>query len=137
MSDVDTLADDYADGIAVELRHLDTVLAGRAGVTAAWEALDIGITIPEDRWQVVHMYLTEVCLEVDVLRSVTGSGHTRVEIRRTIGGPSCYITRSSSDGDLVDVTAYFGSQTAVRRLSLPTVAHCLDNYADMYLEVLA
>ena len=127
-------ADEYAGIIAQELLDLDTVLSGRFSDDDnedPWKALELdGIEDPTDSSLVLHTYLNETCLELDVLRSVTGSEHSRVEITRTMGGPSCYIARANQDGRIVEVTVHWAGDSATRRLLVPTLAEMLDDLAD-------
>ncbi len=126
-----TQADEYAGIIAQELRSLDTVLSGTLDdeELEVWAALELIDADPTDSWLVLDAYLNETCLEVTVLRAVSRSERTRVELLRTVGGPNCYITRDSLDGETIEVSVYWGGDSASRRLHLPTLARMLDELA--------
>jgi hypothetical protein len=94
-----------------------------------WSDLELDVDDPKDTWEVFTTYLNESCLEVTVLRAVTSSEKTRVEVLRTYGGPNCYIVRDSLDGKTIEVSVYWGGDSASRRLHLPTLAGMLDDVA--------
>jgi hypothetical protein len=130
MSDAQTLADDYADDITEELRHLDTVLDCRDHDGTALAALELDDVDPDDGTTgVLIAYLNGSCLEMDTLRSDTKQHRTFVEVLRTTGGPCCIFTRESDDGATVELRVYWGTGTATRRLTLPALADHLDELA--------
>lgn len=125
-----TEAENYASEIASELEALDALLSG-ATEGALWTTS--GVDRPDDPTDtslVLHTYLNEVCLEVEVLRASNNSQRNRVEITRTVGGPGCYIVRDNRDGEVIGITVYWGGETATRSLHLPLLSAMLDELAE-------
>jgi hypothetical protein len=85
---------------------------------------------PEDRYDALMTWLNDLALDVDVTRNVTTGDVTAVEVARTIGGPSCYVTFRYGE---VTVAAYWGTDRAEVRV--PSVeAHDL---ADLMLDLMS
>lgn len=84
---------------------------------------------PEDRVDALMTWLNDLAMDVEVTRRTDGEV-TAVEVARTIGGPSCYVTFRHGE---VTVLARWGSDRAEVRLA-PVEAHDL---ADLVLDLAA
>ena len=85
---------------------------------------------PDDRHDALMTWINDLALDVDVTRNLSTGEVTAVEVARTIGGPSCYVTFRYGD---VTVRAVWGTDEAVARV--PSVeAHDL---ADLMLDLMA
>jgi hypothetical protein len=78
------------------------------------------------------LWLDSNCLELSVKKDTRGDDYgARVEILRTFGGPNCYITRDTDDGDTVEVTTHWGSDSSRRRVTLRELANRIDELVYM------
>lgn len=119
---------DYCKLIRTELEACETLLG-------SWDPSDFNdmadafekLGYPKT-WQpveAVDTWLNETCLEVIVLKSDDGS-RVRVEILRTCGGPRCEISRSSDDGEIIEITTYDGTDQATIRDQYSNLANYFD-----------
>lgn len=101
-----TDAEKYAETIAAELTELEAGRIDGEEYDGAPEA--------------VAEYVGSLLLDVEITRSGFTGDVVRVELARTIGGPSCWLTVDGTDG--VTVRAAWGSDRGERSVLAPTFA---------------
>jgi hypothetical protein len=80
---------------------------------------------PLDTW------LNETALDLAVLIDTRGGDFgAKIEILRTCGGPTCYITRDTNDGDRVEIRVSDGQHQYHKSVWLTNVANYLDEWAN-------
>ena len=127
---LETLLDNFGEVAGVEPEDIDPDIL--AEVTEALAELGLE-ELDSDGADIVGDYLNNSCLEMNILKVVSGdSDATRVEILRTCGGPRCDITRDSNDGTVVEISVHDGQFHSVVRVNVPTLAAGLDDLAGAY-----
>jgi hypothetical protein len=132
-------AQEYAEGIAEELKNLETVATGAPygfqpddetsdnETDSDYRAALTYLEMAHDTESPLDTWLNETALDLAILRDTRGGDFgQRVEILRTCGGPTCYITRDSNDGDRIEIRVSDGHQQFTKSLWLPNVATYLD-----------
>jgi hypothetical protein len=136
-------AQTYAETIAEELLHLETAATGApygfdpddAGtdddIAADYRDALTNLEMAHDTESPLDLWLNETALDLAILRDTRGNQFaSRIEILRTCGGPTCYITRDTNDSHQITIEVTSGTETGQKRLSLPDVANYLDELAD-------
>ena len=136
-------AQEYAENIAQELRELETVATGAPygfepddsttddETGAEYRQALTDLEMEHDTENPLDTWLNETALDLAILRDTRGNQFAnRIEILRTCGGPTCYITRDTNDGHRITIEVTSGTETGQKRLSLPDVANYLDELAD-------
>lgn len=119
----------YSTGIADEIKALETLLTtdDPEAVTTALATLEQN----ENQDDALFTYLNETALEINYYRSHKADTYElRTVILRTCGGPRCEITRDSNDGHQVEVTTWELGDNYTYRVTAPTLAGILDEFAE-------
>jgi hypothetical protein len=136
-------AHEYAATIAEELADLETVATGAPygfepddsenddDTSADYRAALTNLEMAHDTESPLDTWLNETALDLAILRDTRGGEFgQRIEILRTCGGPTCYITRDSNDGDRIEVRVSDGQHQFTKSLWLPNIVNRLDELAD-------
>jgi hypothetical protein len=136
-------AQEYADIIAKEISELDHVANGAPygfqpddSTTDDDEAAEyrhslINLEMTHDIEQPLENWLNGTALDLAILRDTRGGEFgQRIEILRTCGGPTCYITRDSNDGDRIEIRVSDGQHQFTKSLWLPNIPNYLDELAE-------
>jgi hypothetical protein len=129
----------YAEVIAEELETLETVATGAPygfdpddsenddDTSAEYRAALTNLEMAHDTESPLDTWLNETALDLAILRDTRGGEFgQRVEILRTCGGPTCYITRDSNDGDRLEIRVSDGHHQHTTSIWLPNIATYLD-----------
>lgn len=117
----------YAEAIAEEIRALEQVLTGSEDeIRDAMRFLEIDPEV-NDSGDALHIYMSEVVLEVVTWRADGDAGRVNVEWLRTYGGPGCRIFFEGDD--YATVHAYDMSGEAEVRVYVPALAAAVFEYA--------
>jgi hypothetical protein len=130
---LDTLLENWADIVGIS--NEDREESATNGADDIRESLaTLGLEWPDDDGaDIVGDYLNNTCLDVEVWRKVGDTyGTNRIEILRTCGGPRCDILRDGSDGSIVEIRVYSGSDSHTLRVNAGTLADYLDEMAGCY-----
>lgn len=136
-------AREYAETIAQELREVDTAATGAPygfdpddattdddDATEYRQALT-NLEMAHDTEMPFDTWLNETALDLAILIDTRGADFgAKIEILRTCGGPTCYITRDTSDGDRVEIRVSDGHQQHHKSVWLTNVAEYLDELAN-------
>ena len=132
-------AQTYAETIAEELKNLEAIATGAPygfqpddSTTDDDEAAEYrqaltDLEMAHDTENPLDTWLNETALDLAILRDTRGGDFgQRVEILRTCGGPTCYITRDSNTGCTIEVTVSDGHEQHTKRVYLDNLATYLD-----------
>lgn len=132
-------AQKYAETIAQELRELETVATGAPygynpedsttddDESAEYRQALTNMDMEHDTESPLDTWLNETALDLAVLIDTRGREFAaKIEILRTCGGPTCYITRDTNDGDRIEIRVSDGHQTHNKPVWLANVANYLD-----------
>lgn len=135
-------AQTYADIIAEELKNLEKAACAPYGfnpndsttddkdATEYREALT-NLEMAHDTEDALNLWINETALDLAILRDTRGNEYAqRIEILRTCGGPTCYITRDSNDGSRIEVRVSDGYEQHSQSVWLDVVAEYLDQIGD-------
>ena len=136
-------AHQYAENIAQELRELETVATGAPygfkpddsttddETGAEYRQALTDLEMEHDTENPLDTWLNETALDLAILVDTRGGEFgARLEILRTCGGPTCYITRDSNDGDRIEIRVSDGQHQFTKSLWLPNIVNYLDELAD-------
>ena len=136
-------AHEYAATIAEELADLETVATGAPygfqpddetsdnETDSDYRAALTNLEMAHDTENPLDTWLNETALDLAILRDTRGGEFgQRIEILRTCGGPTCYITRDSNDGDRIEIRVSDGQHQFTKSLWLPNIVIRLDELAD-------
>ena len=132
-------AQEYAETIAQELRELETVATGAPygyysddsenddDDSAEYREALTNLEMAHDTESPLDTWLNETALDLAVLIDTRGGDFgAKIEILRTCGGPTCYITRDTNDGDRVEIRVSDGQHQYHKSVWLTNVANYLD-----------
>ena len=136
-------AQQYAETIAQELRELDTAATGAPygfdpddattdddDATEYRKALT-DLEMAHDTESPFDTWINETALDLAILIDTRGADFgAKIEILRTCGGPTCYITRDTNDGDRVEIRVSDGQHQHHKSVWLTNVAEYLDELAN-------
>jgi hypothetical protein len=136
-------AQEYAETIAQELRELETVATGAPygyysddsenddDDSAEYREALTNLEMAHDTESPLDTWLNETALDLAVLIDTRGGDFgAKIEILRTCGGPTCYITRGTNDGDRVEIRVSDGQHQYHKSVWLTNVANYLDELAN-------
>ena len=136
-------AHQYAETIAEEISELETVATGAPygfdpddattddETGAEYRQALTNLEMAHDTENPLDLWLNETALDLAILRDIRGGEFgARLEILRTCGGPTCYITRDSNDGDRIEIRVSDGQHQFTKSLWLPNIVNYLDELAD-------
>jgi len=134
----------YAEVIAEELETLETVATGAPygfqpddetsdnETDSEYRAALTNLEMAHDTESPLDTWLNETALDLAILRDTRGGEFgQRVEILRTCGGPTCYITRDSNDGSRIEIRVSDGYQQHTHNVYLDNIATYLDEIGDV------
>jgi hypothetical protein len=132
-------AQTYAETIAKELKNLEAIATGAPygfqpddSTTDDDEAAEYrqaltNLEMAHDTENPLDTWLNETALDLAILRDTRGGDFgQRIEILRTCGGPTCYITRDSNDGIRIEIRVSDGFQQHNHNVYLYNIATYLD-----------
>ena len=132
-------AQEYAETIAEELRELETVATGAPygydpddatsddDKSAEYRQALTNLEMAHDTESPLDTWLNETALDLAILRDTRGGEFgQRIEILRTCGGPTCYITRDSNDGSRIEIRVSDGYKQHTHNVYLNDLANYLD-----------
>ena len=136
-------AQEYAEIIAGELYELETVATGAPygydpedsttddKTGAEYRQALTNMEMDHDTESPLDTWLNETALDLAILIDTRGREFAaKIEILRTCGGPTCYITRDTNDGERIEITVSDGHQTHRKPVWLANVANYLDELAN-------
>jgi hypothetical protein len=132
-------AQTYAETIAEELKNLEAIATGAPygfqpddetsdnETDSDYRAALTNLEMAHDTENPLDTWLNETALDLAILRDTRGGEFgQRVEILRTCGGPTCYITRDSNDGSRIEIRVSDGYQQHTYNAYLDNLANYLD-----------
>ena len=132
-------AQEYAENIAQELRELETVATGAPygfepddsttddETGAEYRQALTDLEMEHDTESPLDTWLNETALDLAILIDTRGGDFgAKIEILRTCGGPTCYITRDTNAGDSIVIYVSDGHQQHYKTVWLANVANYLD-----------
>ena len=143
MSTPSNTAQEYAETIAQELRELDTAASGAPygfdpddatsdnDLDSDYRAALTNLEMAHDTEMPFDTWLNETALDLAILIDTRGADFgAKIEILRTCGGPTCYITRDTNDGDRVEIRVSDGQHQHHKSVWLTNVAEYHDELAN-------
>ena len=132
-------AQEYAENIAQELRELETVATGAPygfepddsttddETGAEYRQALTDLEMEHDTENPLDTWLNETALDLAILVDTRGGDFgAKIEILRTCGGPTCYITRDTNAGESIVIHVSDGHQQHYKTVYLANVANYLD-----------
>jgi hypothetical protein len=132
-------AKEYAELIAEELKNLETIATGAPygfqpddetsdnETDSDYRAALTNLEMAHDTENPLDTWLNETALDLAILRDTRGGDFgQRIEILRTCGGPTCYITRDSNDGSRIEIRVSDGYKQHTHNVYLNDLANYLD-----------
>ena len=132
-------AQKYAELIAEELKNLETIATGAPygfqpddetsdnETDSDYRAALTNLEMAHDTESPLDTWLNETVLDLAILRDTRGGDFgQRIEILRTCGGPTCYITRDSNDGSRIEIRVSDGYKQHTHNVYLNDLANYLD-----------
>jgi hypothetical protein len=136
-------AQEYAELIAEELKNLETIATGAPygfqpddetsdnETDSDYRAALTNLEMAHDTESPLDTWLNETALDLAILRDTRGGEFgQRIEILRTCGGPTCYITRDSNDGSRIEIRVSDGYKQHTHNVYLNDLANYLDEMGD-------
>lgn len=136
-------AQEYAEIIAEELLHLETVATGAPygfepddsttddETGAEYRQALTDLEMEHDTENPLDTWLNETALDLATLIDTRGGEFgAKIEILRTCGGPTCYITRDTNAGESIVIHVSDGHQQHYKTVYLANVANYLDELAN-------